>query len=173
MKDLLLKQTTTETWQALIQESALKANITLTEELESYLVFLLMRFIKEPNIATSVFATEYLSANDRIGVIKQESLKNIGDKCLLFSGLYPGRASKKHVTVDYFVKLGRTAYLDLSDITDNTLSLLYHELSQEFISLMEVLVASWESDYIKRIMPDDMQQVMQIIRHNKPWRQIH
>ena len=62
MKKLLLKQTTTETWQALVQESAVKASITLSEELESYLVFLLMRFSKEPTLAMSVLATEYLNA---------------------------------------------------------------------------------------------------------------
>jgi len=173
MNNLLLKQTTTETWQALVKESALKANIILTEDLESYLVFLLMRFAKEPNLAFSVLATEYLNANLPYHYPRHESLRNVGDKCLLFSGLYPGRASKKHVTVDYFIKLGRTAYSDLSDITENTLSVLYYNLSQEFISLMEVLIASWESDYIKRIMPEDMQQVMQVINHHKPWRQWH
>lgn len=173
MNTLLLRQTTTETWQALIQESAQKASVLLTEELESYLVFLLMRFAKEPSLAASVMATEYLSANYTTRLIKQASLQNVGDKCLLFSGLYPGHASTKHVTVDYFVKLGRTAYADLSDITDNALSILYHHLSQEFISLMEVLIASWESDYVKRIMPDEMQEVLQIIQRDKPTRRWH
>jgi len=173
MQNLLLRKTTTETWQALIQESAIKANVLLTEELESYLVFLLMRFNSDPEITMSVLASEYLDAQKNFTASRQESLRDVGDKCLLFSGFFPGRARKKLVTVDYFIKLGRSAYNDLSSMTENALSQLYQHLSDEFIHLMEVLLASWEQDIVEKLSPDDIDEIMQVTGHIQGWRKRH
>ena len=173
MENLLLKQTSTETWQALVQESAIKASVLLSHELESYLVFLLMRFSKMPTLCMSVLAIEYLTIQTTYTGMQKEHLRDLGDKCLLFSGLFPGQARHKNVSVDYFVQLGRTAYLDLADMTHDTLSQLYLNLSAEFITLMEVLLASWEQKAAHTLLPTEITQTLAIIRRNKPWRSWH
>ena len=65
------------------------------------------------------------------------------------------------------------AYSDLSDLSANSMSLLYFNLSTEFISLMEVLLASWEQQDKDMILSMDIEQTMKIIQAHKPWRQWH
>lgn len=172
-KGLLLQHSEVESWQALIQESSKAVGIFLPEELESYLVFLLMRFIKMPELAASVLALDYLEAQQQLSASKREYLHNLADKCLLYAGFYPDRASKKQVSVDYFVKLGRTAYLDLSDLTEQHMSKLYQHLSEEFISLMEILLASWEMNARRYLLTSNMAEVLRIIRQNRPSKPQH
>lgn len=172
MKQLLLRQSSTQVWQALIQESAVKAQVCLNETLESYLVFLLMRFARDSALVDSVFALDYLQLQQMLLHQRQTGLRDLGDKCLLFAGLYPGNATRKHVKVDYFIRLGRTAYADLSMLTQDSLSQLYSELSCEFIGLMEVLFASWDSEHGNRLLPDELQTMMQFIQQRQPCRRL-
>jgi hypothetical protein len=145
LKDLLIQgREDLEIWKIFVHDSAVIAGVRLPELLESYLVFLLMRFMRSPEIADTVFAFDYLQAQQLQGVAKQDLLRELADKCLLFAGLYPEQAIKKGVEVDYFIRLGKTAYLTLSDLTALSLAELYYHLSEDFILLMNVLLASWE-----------------------------
>src|SRR5262249_52839092 len=63
------------------------------------------------------------------------SLQNVGDQCLLFVGLFPHAAEKKHVKINYFVDLGRSAYANIS----HTVNDLYWSLAIQFVALMDVL----------------------------------
>lgn len=169
MKNLLLRQTSTELWRSLVQESAVKAQVHLNETLESYLVFLLMRFMRDTALVDSVLALDYLQLQPLLRAQRKEGLRDLGDKCLLFSGFYPGSAAHKHVTVDYFIRLGRTAYADLSVLTDHGLSQLFSQLSCEFIALMEVLFASWDSEHA-RLLPDELQTMMRFVQQRQRYR---
>ncbi len=111
----------------------------LNEDLESYLVFLLMRFNQTPDMTQSVLAMDFLESQQATGNKRIELLKEIGDKSLLFSGLFPGLAQKKLVSIDYFVDMGRTAYLTVSEIETTKGSELFAALSKEFQSLRLVL----------------------------------
>lgn len=147
MRSLILHSTMTAQWHALILEAQQSCSIQLKEDLEAYLVFLLMRFAGDPNIATSVLGMDFLqSLQQNEHHLHCHQLKDVGDKCLLFAGLFPGRAIKKRVKVSYFVKLGQTAYSTLS----NSLSVqeeLFIKLCLEFPKLMDVLQAMRESSH--------------------------
>lgn len=139
---LVLLPSSMAQWHALIEEARQSSSIELSEELESYLVFLLMRFAKNPEIVTSVLALEFLQNQHLFKKDNQQAMRDVGDKCLLFSGLFPKIAERKRVSIDYYVKLGQSAYSSLSNTSEkNELSHLFEKLCVHFVGLMDVLQA--------------------------------
>lgn len=145
MRSLILHANATALWHTMLSEAQKSSAIYLKEDLESYLVLLLMRFTDEPSIASSVLGLEFLKGCQQRDLQKHYyQLRDVGDKCLLFSGLFPGRAVKKRVKLGYFVKLGQTAYSTLSQYID-VQEELFVRLCVEFPKMMDVLQAMRES----------------------------
>jgi hypothetical protein len=138
MEPLILKPSPTALWQTLVAEAEDTVSIHLNEELESYLVFLLMRFVKDPEILKSVLATDFLTSLKKLRH-EPEELRAVGDKCLLFSGFFPGRAKHCRVRVSYFVKLGQSAYGSLSLLPASSQAALFAKLRLHFVCLMDIL----------------------------------
>ncbi len=139
MSDLVVHPTSIAQWHALVSEAESASGCILKEDLESYLVFLLMRFANQPHMLARVLAMDYLnglSAGDRQ---RREMLKEVGDHCLLFSGLFPQQAERRMVKVSYFVDLGRVAYSQTAELTDDLMAAVYSDLAREFVSLMDIL----------------------------------
>ena len=86
MESLVLHPTATAQWHALVNEAESLRHIQLGEELESYLVFLLMRFTEKPEMAHSVLAMDFLDSVKAAGAERRDKLQDVGDKCLLFAG---------------------------------------------------------------------------------------
>ncbi len=141
MTDLVLEPTSTAQWQALVAEAAQRCDCRLDEDLESYLVFLLMRFIKRPDLAGRRMAMEYLHSLRVTGQLQLDQLRDVGDQCLLFSGFYPRLAERRLVRVAYFVDLGRSAYGLAAERIRHAGSDLYAALASGFVGLMDVLQA--------------------------------
>lgn len=139
MNRIILQPTATAQWLALVKEAENSSHLVLPEDLESYLVFLLVRFTAKSDIAKSVVGLEYLQSTQSAGQKQQEALRDIGDKCLIISGLFPGRAQRRRVRISYFVHIGQNAYIELSVYCQQQLSDLYKSLSKDFVSLMDVL----------------------------------
>lgn len=139
MTELLLEPTSTAQWRQLVTDAQNSMHQRLDEELESYLVFLLMRFTQTPNIVMSIVALDYLESQLAHGKLRHERLREVGDRCLLFSGLFPQLARRRHVSTDYYVNVGQGAYAELSDTLSHSVGSMYRHLAQGFISLMDVL----------------------------------
>ncbi len=131
----------TAQWNQLIMEAEAATQVYLDEELESYLVFLLMRFHNQPGIAGSVMALEYLGGLQKTGQMRREQMRSVGDQCLLYSGLFPQYARRHRVTVSYYVDLGRSAYQNLAEDEQFNLSTMFTKLAIHFIPLMDTLQA--------------------------------
>lgn len=144
MPQLVLEPTSTAQWKALVSEAAAACDCCLDEELESYLVFLLMRFTARPDLASRVLAIDYLRGMASTGTLQVAQLRDVGDQCLLYSGLYPRQASRRLVPVSYFVALGRSAYSHLAERVRHTSAEIYTGLSEAFVGLMDVLNAMRE-----------------------------
>lgn len=170
MNRLLVQDTSTQLWQSFVKEAASSIDIQLNEELESYLVFLLMRFMREPGLVLSVLALDFLQAQQALPAIHLQSMKEVGDKCLLFSGLFPGNAQRKQVNLNYFVRLGRSAYANVAESSEKSLAELYEHLSHEFVVMMDVLLASWEVNVEQQLFPLEIYEIWQLTRHPR-WRQ--
>ncbi|MEO5573983.1 MAG: hypothetical protein ABIR48_05825 [Gammaproteobacteria bacterium] len=141
MTTLVAHATATAQWHALVTEAESAAACPLVEELESYLVFLLMRFSRKPEMTGNIIALDYLNGMLARGHVKQSRLRDVGDQCLLYSGLFPQQAGHRRVRISYFVDLGRSAYQQLSCGLGNSYAELYAHLSQDFVALMDVLHA--------------------------------
>lgn len=112
-----------------------RCSVMLKEEIETYLVLLLNRYTNKPEMVKQILATTFLEALNRKDKERELSLQYVGDQCLLFAGLFPRRAEKRHVKVGYFVDLGRTAYHSISTKTND----IYSSLAMQFVVLMDVL----------------------------------
>lgn len=141
MSNLVLQPTNLANWHALVSEAEMKNSLLLGEELESYLVYMLMRFTEHPEISHSVMALDFMHAIHHHGKIKQTELQAVGDKCLLFSGFFPGLALRRRVRPSYFADLGQNAYFILSAILNNREAKLYESLSHSFLLLQKTLAS--------------------------------
>lgn len=132
---ILTSTTSTALWHDIIHEAEKTCAVALKEEVESYLVFLLMRYTNKPELAAQVMATEFLRGANLNSLQRQAALQDVGDKCLLFTGLFPSIAEKRRVSLSYFVQIGQTAYVAISTKNND----LYGLLGHQFVSLMDVL----------------------------------
>ncbi|MEW5757619.1 MAG: hypothetical protein AB1810_15090 [Pseudomonadota bacterium] len=139
MSKIELQPSATALWHALVNDAEHALDQQLDPELESYLVFLLMRYADRPEIARKILAMEYLKGQLAAGTSREGTLREVGDTCLLYSGLYPHQADRRRVRVGYFVDLGRSAYLQLAETSAEKVGEMYHRLSEAFVTLMDVL----------------------------------
>ena len=141
MTSLVLHPTDVAQWHALVGEAQAATERRLDETLESYLVFLLMRFADQPQMTERIMALDYLEAVAGETLGQRDKLRDVGDQCLLFSGLFPQIAERRRVKVSYFVRLGRSAYDQLAVLADRKSEQLYTSLAHAFVAVMDVLHA--------------------------------
>lgn len=134
---LLIHNSTMILWYDLVKSAEGECLITLNDELEMYLISLLIRYMDKPELAQQIFAKSFLSALLTKTVERRTRLQVVGDQCLLYAGLYPSHAEKRRVTVSYFVDLGRSAYASISDSSND----MYGTLATQFVTLMDILQA--------------------------------
>ena len=141
MNKLILHPTDTSQWHALVNEAQASTRLVLNENTESYLVFLLMRFSQATQLVESVIALDFLESMQALGKRQIELLREVGDKSLLFCGLFPGMANKRHVKLEYFSGMGQAAYLTVSELQDSESANLYSQLSAQFLTMQQILQA--------------------------------
>ncbi|MFV1983411.1 MAG: hypothetical protein ACC657_07710 [Thiohalomonadales bacterium] len=140
MSSILVENNTAQ-WHQLVLEAQEITQSPLNEDLESYLVFMLMRNINNANLHSRVMALEYIDSINSTGSQRELRLREVGDQCLLFSGLFPQRAYRRQMKVKYYVDLGRTAYLHLAEDLGAGMAKLYQQLSDSFVYVMDTLLA--------------------------------
>jgi len=141
MAKRILSSHSTHEWHTLVNDAQHSAGVTLNEELESYLVFMLMRYTDKPEMAASILALDYLEANHTLGKLRQDRMRDVGDQCLLYSGLFPERAEHRRVRISYYVDLGRSAYHTAADATHKAIGQLFISLASQFVQVMDTLQA--------------------------------
>ena len=139
MRNIKLQPTSTAHWHELVCEAESKSHHHLGEEVQSYLVFLLQRFLSKPEIAVRILAQDYLRGLRESGHCQIEKLRDVGDICLLHAGFFPHRARTRLVTANYYVDLGIGAYYQLHHHTPHRQGHLYEKLYEGFVPAMDVL----------------------------------
>jgi hypothetical protein len=127
-----------------VSEAEAAAHCCLNREIESYLVFMLMRYIGRPELLRDMPGTEHLERITRRSAQQVEGLRDIGDQCRIFAGLFPEHAARRSVPISYFVQLGRSAYRELADAGSS--GTIFEELSEQLVKLMDVLQTMRELD---------------------------
>ncbi|MDT8281674.1 MAG: hypothetical protein RQ982_02550 [Gammaproteobacteria bacterium] len=138
-KKFILESSEVSQWHTLVQEAEQDYGQHLDETMQSYLVFTLMRFTKNQQLNSSAIALDYLNSHHLPQNLRSEKLRDIGDQCLLVSGLYPQSTERRHVGASYYVDLGRSAYHHISTVTQRGVAELYQQLAESFILLMDLL----------------------------------
>ncbi len=141
-------------WQALVDEASLQAGYHFDNNVEHYLVLTLDHFTTEKSLANVTMAIDFLLAFEKLGRQGGELLRQVGDKCLLLTGLFPERALRKNVSLEYFIGIGQQAYHILADfrfkqIYDNE---LFDKLSKDFVELIHVLQAMRQFENRKKLL---------------------
>lgn len=139
MRDIKLQPTSTAHWHDLVCEAEQHSQQNLGEEVQSYLVFLLQRFLSKPEITSRVLALDYLKSLRSAGHRQIEKLRDVGDICLLHAGFFPQRARRRRVSVNYYVDLGTGAYYQLHHYTSHNQGQLFERLYESFVPAMDVL----------------------------------
>lgn len=163
MHTLVLEPTVTAQWHALVKDARKSTSIQLPEELECYLVFLLMRFSEHPELLNSILAIDFLESHAKWGEERKLALRDVGDKCLLYAGLFPGKARKRRVKISYYVELGQSAYNALSIFQSNASALLFKNLGQQFVELMDTLY------YIRALNNHSSEFSLDLIEAHELW----
>jgi hypothetical protein len=130
-----------ELWQAMVREAAERAGHALDEDCESYLVFVLLRYQRETQLLSHTQALDWLHAQTQSGQVRADALRDVGDRCLLVAGLYPGLAQRRRVDVDYFVGLGRGAYMGVAEASRAAYAQLFEHLARAYRDLVRTLLA--------------------------------
>lgn len=138
-KKFILDSSELSQWHTLVQEAEQDYGQHLDEAMQSYLVFTLMRFANNHQLNSHALALDYLNLHHLPKSLRSEKLRDIGDQCLLVSGLYPQSTARRHVAANYYVDLGRSAYHHISMVTQQGVAELYQQLAESFILLMDLL----------------------------------
>lgn len=133
--------TPVEVWQALVQDAYEQTGRRLDESSESYLVFVLLRYQADGLLLARTQGMDWLLAMDLAGAARADALRDVGDRCLLVAGLFPGLAERRRVSVDYFIDIGRSAYLGVADVTRQAYAALYAQLARSYGELVHTLSA--------------------------------
>lgn len=150
MRTLILHPTDISQWHALVNEAQASTQLILGENTESYLVFLLMRFAQGPKLIESIVALDFLESMHRPRTLQMELLRDVGDKSLLFCGLFPGIAKRRHVSLDYFSEMGQAAYSTIGELEGRHTTNLFFQLSEQFLILQQILQAM-RGEYVEMI----------------------
>lgn len=139
MKRLILYPSAVAQWHALVRDAEKLSKNHLNEELENYLVLLLHRFVDKAEFASRVTALDYLNNLEKSNYEQQLGLRDVGDQCLLISGLYPQLSIRRRVPIIYYVELGQRSYHLLTIQDRNKLTQLFCGLEKHFVALMDTL----------------------------------
>lgn len=156
LEEIIYEPTVVATWVEFVKEGERRAELPLGEELESFLVFTLMRLVKKTDIFSFVVATDYLDAiNTNTGKTREVHLSEIGDICLIHAGLFPERHERFGIHPSYFRSIGSAAFDELGSLLARKGRSKYGDLYQRaadgFPFMTEVLLATRkDTDYLDR-----------------------
>ncbi len=139
MRNLSLQPNATAEWHNLVCEAEQATTTFLEDDIEHYLVLLLLRFTDQPAVISSILGLDFLEGCQQASPQQHGLLRDVADKCLLFTGLFPGFAEKRRVSLGYFVSLGRSAYDSLTILPEKAWLGPYSGLCQDFLTITTVL----------------------------------
>lgn len=129
-------------WRDLVREGEARAELHLPENVQAYLVFLLMRHLRDGALAGRTMALEWLQAMELAGRPRTDALRDVGDRCLLLAGWYPRLAERRHVSPAYFAAIGQGAYGEAAGAARDGYGALFAELAAAYRAMVRVLACA-------------------------------
>ena len=129
----------TALFQDMVLDAEHRAHIALPHDLEGYLVFLLLRFLRGGKRLSGALALHYLEAVQERGSARVDALSDTGDACLLLAGMFPEQARRRLVNAAYFAQIGMGCYRMLAERLLPRRAELYARLCDGFADMLGVL----------------------------------
>ena len=125
-----------------ITNASKNLNLSISTDIEFYLVTLLCDFIKpsEELELDMPLAIRLKSAIESKAEDRTKKLKWLGDTSLYLAGFFQDFFNKKTYDVDYYITMGSSAYLNISEECDRNPK-IYRDLSDKFSKLVEVVAS--------------------------------
>lgn len=142
-------------WRALVTAAEASAESLLDDELESYLVMLLLRYAAQERTANVRNSRTLAPVREPANA---EQLRDTGDRCLIIAGLMPDQAREFGMSIRQVVETGRNGYQEAAQVTGNP---VFRRLSEQFVVLMDVL-------QVMRTLDDD-ELVVDMFRLYEQW----
>ena len=157
--DLITTSNVNEYFNEAIHDAISHQNISPKDESIVYIVNLLSHFTLSENIyekgeegkSIKPLAFIYKDAMEaRTDEERNQHLRKLGDVALFISGFFAQSLNRSLVGVDYFVSMGGNAYSSLADrFRRNEMSNVFADLSEQFISYVDVLTEVRDSSELK------------------------
>lgn len=128
-----------ELWREVLRESEARTGEQLDEDREAYLVFALLRHCQDTALLRRIMALEYFDAFEASGMQRIDALRDVGDRCLLLSGLFPRLAERRRVSLRYYIDIGQGAYAAVGELARRIYGDLFAQLAEGFESMVRVL----------------------------------
>lgn len=127
----------TAPWRALLTKAQFVARVELHGLVEEYLVGVLFRTSIAPAcVDANMIATEAGRFEEPQDV---DTLRAIGDHCLIYAGLYPEHAIGRDVPLTDFVREGAAAYRKFGALTADPMFTLLADCYVEIIGVLHTL----------------------------------
>lgn len=124
-------------WELVLQAEG-KAEVTLDDSLEAYLVHMMARNFRNPNLPPEIICLEFPAART------PEDFRQIGDSCLFVDAWRVRKA--RLVSSDYYQNLGRIAYASAA-LASRPIDEMFEQVAQAFPMLSRVLRGVQELGY--------------------------
>lgn len=143
MSVLNLNPTEIAHWHQLVLDTQADTGLYLPEAIENYVVLTLSAYTTRTSLASIVIAIEFLESLKDTSNYSMQKLRDVGDHCLILSGLFPDRIKRKNVSEKYLVNIGKEAYYTLSyaPVQWQLDQGLFYQLFENFTDLIQLLKA--------------------------------
>lgn len=139
----LVRRTLTDFFRDAVQGACRAHAIEPTEHVEFYLVNLLERFAHpQPGWDSRPLALDYLESFHSAPSDRYAKLKHVADTALFLSGMFMEHLEQGLVSTDYYMSIGRLAYLHLGDSASSQTAAnlpLFREMAVRFPDFVRVL----------------------------------
>ena len=137
-----MKDAYVDAFRGVIKETQVDTGLELPESIEAYVVMLLAHNMDRPNfLPEHSFAEAYLKLRRPANY----SAKELGDACLLVSGVFPSYGTRHGLNKRYYQDIGISSY----DMVAETLNgELFRTLSVHFIFISEFITIVTTPNYL-------------------------
>lgn len=135
------RETPTEYFRELVESTLMDQHVEAGELTSFYLVNLLTGFVHADRsaAASEALCLQLVKAMQSGGSRQRDGLRQVGDLSLFISGFFADSLNRRLVDVDYYVRLGATAYGSLARQGDEALGDVFDELAEKFPAFVDVL----------------------------------
>ncbi len=141
-KKLIVHPTAISQWQSTVTEACSARSITISQDIESYLVHLLEKNTSCPDLLSKIIGYDLLESIGLVNSSSSNKLKEVADNCLLISGLFPGAALRRRLDTSYYIQIGKLAYHNIANYRETAADTnIFLQLKENFNTLVDLLLA--------------------------------